>query len=742
MLGVYDSGMGYGTTDAYWEKALWSPTGDRRLEGLPINFYLNYWYGSASATAMHSLMGNLARRGIMYVQTGNCFNTAPADDEFAINGSDEYVRDIGGDANLGGYYTIDECVAAMVPGAFAQYERLRVLDPDSVTFAALMGNPPDVVLWRDAADLLSTDPYPLYAAEPAGGYRHNDVARWTAQTREAVKDARPFATVLQFFKFTTQGRWPTREEMRNHAYMAIVEGAKGLWWWSVGENALKAVCSGWCDEKTARLNDLKAVVSEIAALESVLLADDAPAREVASSHPGIRTRVKRHGSIAWLFAYNDTAAPVTTTFTWSTPPGRVTVYAEQRTIPAAGDAFSDSFGPYQAHVYAVPLVSIHLAADRVPPQAPGTPVHFTADVTGAGASPEFQWWLHDGTTWTIAQGWSTSRTFTWTPTLANAASSIGVWVRTASTTVEPDAVDSMPFPVLRPVAKLTSLTADRSAPQPPGTAITFTALATAGVAPLQYRWWLHDGNAWTLAREWSTSNTFTWTPSVASPNASVGVWVRSANSTGEPDVTRGLPFPIVHAPLTLSALVSDRPSPQPPGTLITFTAQASGGVAPLEYRWWLHDGKSWNVAREWSASNTFTWTPGVANPKAAVGVWVRGATSNGEFETAIGLPFPIVRPPVILNAIVASKPAPQAPGTAITFTASASGGVAPLEYRWWLYDGGSWKLAREWSTSQTFMWTPSVANPYAAVGVWVRSAGASAEFDVTRGLAFPVMNAP
>ena len=47
--------------------------------------------------------------------------------------------------------------------------------------------------------------------------------------------------------------------MRNHAWMAIVEGARGLWWWSLGDNALLAVCAGWCAQKTGYMNNLKAV---------------------------------------------------------------------------------------------------------------------------------------------------------------------------------------------------------------------------------------------------------------------------------------------------------------------------------------------------------------------------------------------------------------------------------------------------------------------------------------------------
>ena len=51
VLGVYDSGSGYSAQDAFWENQLWSPTGERRLNGMNINFYLNYWYGEAPADA-------------------------------------------------------------------------------------------------------------------------------------------------------------------------------------------------------------------------------------------------------------------------------------------------------------------------------------------------------------------------------------------------------------------------------------------------------------------------------------------------------------------------------------------------------------------------------------------------------------------------------------------------------------------------------------------------------------------
>src|SRR5206468_2030592 len=59
------------------------------------------------------------------------------------------------------------------------------------------------------------------------------------------------------------------------------------------------------------------------------------------------------------------------------------------------------------------------------------------------------------------------------------------------------------FDALAPLT-LTSLTADLSAPQSPGTAITFTATATGGTAPYEYKWWVNHGAA-SVGQDWSTS---------------------------------------------------------------------------------------------------------------------------------------------------------------------------------------------------------------------------------------------
>jgi hypothetical protein len=392
-LGVYDSGLGSVSTSTNWEQLLFDPAGARRMNGLPISLYLNYHLGDTDAPTINNLISALDNHSVAYLQTGNCFSSTPASahnaptgfkiDQPGADGTYPYVSQpppTGIGQAVGGYYTADECTADLVDGVFAQYQRLVKWDPDSMTFAALLGSN-DLPLWREAADVISTDPYPLYGSEPVGGYNHGQVATWTRMTAQAVQHSRPIMTVLQFFKFdasrSSQGRWPTQAEMRNHAYMAIVEGAKGLMWWSLGDNGLDAVCrttTTWCSQRAQLMNQLKAVVSEIASLESVLLKPDVtqwagsvqsvtenttPATTLPTS--AIRTLVK-HDDLAgkdYLFAYNTTpyynasVATPSVTATFQLPASAtITVYGENRTVQA-GATFSDTFGPFEAHVYVI-----------------------------------------------------------------------------------------------------------------------------------------------------------------------------------------------------------------------------------------------------------------------------------------------------------------------------------------------------------------------------------------------------
>jgi hypothetical protein len=78
--------------------------------------------------------------------------------------------------------------------------------------------------------------------------------------------------------------------------------------------------------------------------------------------------------------------------------------------------------------------------------------------------------------------------------------------------------------------------------------------------------------------------------------------------------------------------------------------------------------------------------------------------------------------PLLLTDLTADLASPQFIGPVITFTAAASGGIAPLEFKWWVFDGSEWRVGQEWNTSNTFVFAPVNPASY-VIGFWARSSG-------------------
>ncbi|MRR54721.1 MAG: hypothetical protein EG822_09455 [Deltaproteobacteria bacterium] len=88
--------------------------------------------------------------------------------------------------------------------------------------------------------------------------------------------------------------------------------------------------------------------------------------------------------------------------------------------------------------------AVSLTPDKASPQAPGSPIVFTAAGSGGSGNYEYRFWLNSGSGYTIVQNYSTLPTWTWTPSTAGNYD-ILVDVRSAGTTVERDAFNKLFF---------------------------------------------------------------------------------------------------------------------------------------------------------------------------------------------------------------------------------------------------------------------------------------------------------
>jgi hypothetical protein len=161
--------------------------------------------------------------------------------------------------------------------------------------------------------------------------------------------------VIQFFWMTRLSHFPTEQELHDMSWMAITEGARGVFYWSYG---LRGLDWGKRDPvlRQQRYDELVNVTKGISALEPMLIAPDGPVLSANSADGTVITKEKslQDGS-RYLISYNHSGNSVTATFTLHRPARTISVVAgENRSIsPDQSTSFKDTYAPFQAHVYKI-----------------------------------------------------------------------------------------------------------------------------------------------------------------------------------------------------------------------------------------------------------------------------------------------------------------------------------------------------------------------------------------------------
>ena len=634
-LGVYDSGGSYSTDPALWEQQIFSPTGARGLQGFPLNVYLNYWMGNMPIGPTNALLDVLHNHGMMYLQTGNCFDTGGwtryGPGSFSIM-DQTYVQQFAQHPAALGYYIMDECVDSLIAETTSHNQQLESWDPQGVTLAtnlaAAYRNP---ALWTDSADIMAVDPYPLYGPEPAAGYTHFIVADFVSKLRAVAKPNRPVWSVLQFFKFTTDSRVPTADELRAHAVMSIVEGAQGIFWWDIGVNGIRSGTDA-ATVSTA-MSNLKALTTELAGLEPALLADGAPGAlvgnstkftnpiagriaqlqhniavewlysriqwyqaELAALQAGdtsksggmlsgaasVRTLTKIVNGVGYVFAYNYTNAPQPATFTWQSAPTGVTESKTGQSFTLSGASWSDTFAPYQARIYVV-----NGAGTAPPPPPPSAlTLSFTNPSSGAtvGGSTTVTLAAAGGTGYTFGVAvdganvyTGTNSSFSWNTT------SVANGTRTLNATVT-DATGATATATL-PVT-VSNTTAPPPPPPPAAFTVSFSYPASGATVSGAQTVGLSTTATWGQAKTFALSVDGTSLTSQSSTGTTLWyTWDTTATASGSRTLTATVTMNGQTATATLPVTVSNAgapppPPPPPPMPTLTaaFTAPASGAT--------------------------------------------------------------------------------------------------------------------------------------------------------------------
>jgi hypothetical protein len=290
----------------------------------------------------------------------------------------------------------------------------------------------------------------------------------------------------------------------------------------------------------------------------------------------------------------------------------------------------------------------------------GTTVTFNASASGCPNARYQFWTLAPGsTTWTIAQPYSPSTTFSWNTTgLAAGSYTYTVWARDAgSAGTSSNNLGSFDtyFPATNYTLTTTPpCTSVSEAAAPPstaasGTTVNFTASGVTGCSSPRYQFWIlaPGSTTWTIGQAYSPVATFAWnTTGLPTGIYRYTVWVRDAGSAGTGSNNLGTfdaYFPATNYTLTSTPCTSVTESAAPPstatrGTTVTFTASGSGCPNPRYQFWILAPGSTtWTIAQAYSPTATLAWnTNGLAPGTWRYTVWVRDASSAGTGSNNLG----------------------------------------------------------------------------------------------------------
>ena len=454
--------------------------------------------------------------------------------------------------------------------------------------------------------------------------------------------------------------------------------------------------------------------------------------------------------------------------------------------PAARDATGGLYGQIRIYSTLTGANVSDLGMSALSPVAPGTPLRFAVD-TDSSVPLEFKFIRYQVSTgrWIVIQDYSFRPVWSWTPTIGDLDDYyLQVWVRARGSTNSYDTWGSLgPFTIGLSLASIVSLTSNASSPIAPGTTITWTAAAHGGMLRLEYQFIKYSSARarWEIVRDWSRrSRLGTETTPLDEGDNLVIVAVKSWGGDNLEAVQEA--HAVVQPPAESYVLATSPPSEDlPRGQQVLFNSRTYGYVEAVA-------ADDLDITASRALPDTYLsasmrgpdgGVPGVGLYENAEGRYADSVaripaldlymTTVSPCATRVTRKFRVFEleydggrtaarvaadieqvcadaratifvavrinstlPLFNMFPVTSNAPSTVGPGTSITWTADASSGTGPVEYRFLRYsaEGNSWTIVRDWSTDRRFTWTPSTSD-YGAhlVQVWARTLGSAVAYE-------------
>lgn len=236
---------------------------------------------------------------------------------------------------------------------------IRNLDPLHPV-SIIISDPQKYKIYANHSDVFMIERYPVPNNRPIV-----DVAEHVDLARQAVQDKIPVWAVLQAFGYQNEKnkgwgwkREPTRQEMKVMTYLALVSGARGIFYFTYhgSQYFIKDSPQHW--------EDLKSLVGEMRDIYPLLISHELGKSTMNASFSGtnrssffwtVRQVTEGNSLIragTYVMVVNGANSSGTAAFELKqNDAGTVSVVLENRVLAVTDGSFSDSFAPYEVHIY-------------------------------------------------------------------------------------------------------------------------------------------------------------------------------------------------------------------------------------------------------------------------------------------------------------------------------------------------------------------------------------------------------
>lgn len=342
------------------------------------------------------------------------------------------------------------------------------------------------------------------------------------------------------------------------------------------------------------------------------------------------------------------------------------------------------------------------------PQDLGGKIVLSAKIEGGttGLQYKFVWMKDDWKDWGILSEYSSSHSVIWEPEeggkytlFMNVLGTDGV-----SQTVEKE------FVIRNWGVK--SIETSLESPQAKNTAIKIYPKILGDSTGLQYKfvWQKNDWADWGVLQEMSTKKEATWTPKTTGKYTLImNIKDRSGYM-----ITKEIPFVIEERIWKLEAVEAAGGAVQELGEAVKISAKVSNSNSKLQYKfvWMKDDWADWGVIREFSSNNTVEWTPDEVGEYTII-----ADVKDGTVTEHANMQIIVESTKWEFKEIKTSLASPQRVGREIKITPVIEGNKSSLRYKfvWQKNNWSEWGVLQEYSTNDTYMWTPEKAGTYTLI---------------------------